>query len=239
MIKIQRSPEPPESLAKEKKKKKGSYRKQDVHDKLKENFYNKCYICESNPVMSREVEHLRPHHKAEFGGEYWDRKFDWKNLFLSCRHCNLLKGEQENILDCCEDDPEKVLRQKLMGANVVVESRNSGDASVVATAKLIQESFMAQTPPARKLDAEDRRKLLQEEILHITKTLNQYRRARKSKRKAELLETLRQMVQLDQAYAGFIRTEVRELQWSCPELKKLLEIDEQNVQSCAETEVRV
>ena len=239
MIKINRSSTPPESLEKEKKKKTGSYRKQDVHDKLQQDFHNKCYICESKPMMSREVEHLRPHHKAEFGSEYWGRKFDWENLFLSCRHCNLVKSERENILDCCKEDPEEFLLQKLEGDSVVVRPKDEENVSAVATAKLIQDAFMAEKPAARRLDANDRRKLLQEEVLHITKTLDQYRHARKrSKRKAELFETLRQMVQLDQAYAGFLRTEVREMQGRCNELAELLSIEEQqNKNDSAETEV--
>lgn len=244
MIRIYRSPDPPKSLEKEIKKKNGSYRKQDVHDKLKENFHNKCYICETKPMLSRDIDHLKPHLNAKFGSENWEIKFAWDNLFLSCHHCNMLKSDKENILNCCERDPEQALYQKVDGGDVSVSPIDPNDQSAAATAQLIQEAFMATKPPARKLDAADRRGLLHEELMHLLETLDQYKKCRrKSKKKAELFETLRQMVQLDQAYAGFLRTEIREiqkLQKKCPELKELLVTgQEQSDEHTSETEVPV
>ena len=244
MIRIYRSPDPPGSLEKEIKKKNGSYRKKDVHDKLKKDFHNKCYICEAKPMMSRDIDHLKPHHNAKFGDENWEIKFAWDNLFLSCHHCNLLKSDKEDILNCCERDPEQALCQKVDRHVVSVTPMDPNDQSAAVTAQLIQEAFMAQKPPARKLDAADRRELLHEELMHLLETLDQYKKCRrKSKKKTELFETLRQMVQLDQAYAGFLRTELREIQeiWKkCPDLKELLVTgQEQNDEHTSETEVPV
>ncbi len=44
---------------------------------LRDDFHNKCYICEMKNLQDPEVEHLLPHKN----GKYWDRKFDWNNLF--------------------------------------------------------------------------------------------------------------------------------------------------------------
>ena len=102
MVKIERTPIPPASLAVEKQKACGSYTKPDVTERLSQDFHNKCYLCEISPPHGIEVEHLRPH-----GGNI-DRKFDWTNLFLACSHCNSLKNQakyHDMILDCCTVEP--------------------------------------------------------------------------------------------------------------------------------------
>ena len=46
MVKVERSFPAPESLAKEAKKAAGKYDSQDVIERLKKDFHNKCYICD-------------------------------------------------------------------------------------------------------------------------------------------------------------------------------------------------
>ena len=89
MVKIDRNPIPPVSLAIEKQKAYGSYNKRDVIQQLKEDSHDKCYICELGGLSDSEVEHLRPHHNRTI----LDRVFDWNNLFYACQHCNNLKKE--------------------------------------------------------------------------------------------------------------------------------------------------
>ncbi len=88
MVKIDRTPTPPPSLAVEKTKANGSYKKDDVAEQLASDFRGKCYLCEMDELQSIEVEHLRPHHN----GRDRDRMFDWNNLFYSCSHCNSVKN---------------------------------------------------------------------------------------------------------------------------------------------------
>ena len=57
MIKIDRNPIPPPSLAIEAQKTKGSYNKPDVIQQLKEDSNDKCYICELGGLSDPEVEH--------------------------------------------------------------------------------------------------------------------------------------------------------------------------------------
>ena len=54
MIKITRSYPAPESLKIEAQKSEGSYSKPDVAARLKEDFHDKCYICEM--TFSSETE---------------------------------------------------------------------------------------------------------------------------------------------------------------------------------------
>ena len=78
MVKIDRNPIPPVSLAIEKQKAYGSYNKRDVIQQLKEDSHDKCYICELGGLSDPEVEHLRPHHKRTI---IRLEVFDWNNLF--------------------------------------------------------------------------------------------------------------------------------------------------------------
>ena len=83
MIQIQRSYPTPTSLAVEEKKASGSYNLPDVTERLRNDFYDKCYICEIKSVTDSEIEHRLPHKNNNILG----RKFDMDNLYLSCRHC--------------------------------------------------------------------------------------------------------------------------------------------------------
>ena len=58
MVKVERSFPAPESLAEEAKKVGGRYDKQDVIDRLKKDFHNKCYICGLKELQDPNVEHL-------------------------------------------------------------------------------------------------------------------------------------------------------------------------------------
>ena len=103
MIKIERNPTPPPSLAVEEQKVEGVYNKPDVIRRLKEDSHDKCYICELGGLSDPEVEHLKPHH----GRTIPERIFDWNNLFYVCPHCNNIKKESkydDKIIDCCEED---------------------------------------------------------------------------------------------------------------------------------------
>lgn len=126
MVKIERSYPAPESLAVEALKKNGSYREKDVIDRLKEDFHDKCYICELKGLQDPEVEHLLPHKN----GRYQERKFDWNNLFWCCGHCNKVKNNEKydaGIIDCCRQDPEKMLSFSLQEDDIFVEAVNGDD----------------------------------------------------------------------------------------------------------------
>ena len=61
MVKIKRSFPAPSSLEIEAKKSSGKYDKPDVIKQLREDFYDKCYICELKDLQDPEVEYLLPH----------------------------------------------------------------------------------------------------------------------------------------------------------------------------------
>lgn len=99
MIHLPKSQPAPLSLESEKKKITGSYKEIDVLERLKEDFKNKCYICETKEPQIINVEHFKPH-KGNI-----DLKFDWNNLFFSCGHCNNTKLDKfDDILNCTESN---------------------------------------------------------------------------------------------------------------------------------------
>ena len=72
-------------------KKDGDYKCRCVLRILRDDFKNKCYICERKDIADINVEHFKPHRNKNR-----DLKFDWNNLFYACGHCNNIKLAQYN-----------------------------------------------------------------------------------------------------------------------------------------------
>lgn len=110
MVKVERNPVAPASLAQEKANGTTNYRGFDVVQRLREDFHEKCYLCEIDKVQDPQIEHLKAHHN----GQDRDRMFDWNNLFFSCSHCNSIKNRriyEESVLDCCREEPERYIME--------------------------------------------------------------------------------------------------------------------------------
>ena len=97
MVYLPKSPIAHPCLATEKAKANGNYNCGQVLETLKNDFKNKCYICETKEPHSINIEHFKAHRGDN------DLKFDWQNLFYCCGHCNntkLAKAAFEDILNC-------------------------------------------------------------------------------------------------------------------------------------------
>lgn len=201
MVRIERTPVLPASLAVEKKKANGSYREPDVIRQLCHDFNGKCYLCEMGELQSIEVEHLHPH-----GGDI-DRKFAWDNLFYSCAHCNSVKNQSkyyDMILDCCETDPEAVLDQQFIGGHVKVKPLAETQEAQM-TAVLLMECFELTNTGIREYECQTRVKALSVTMTTLYKALEKYRTAPTERN----LRTLRGMLSRTYKFAGFTRTYVR------------------------------
>ncbi|MFN0050250.1 MAG: hypothetical protein ACKVOU_14090 [Cytophagales bacterium] len=100
MIYLPKSQSEPPCLSVEKLKASGTYNCEGVLEALKNDFKNKCYICEDKEPHSINTEHFKPH-KGNI-----DLKFDWNNLFFCCSHCNnnkLAKPIFDEILNCTSE----------------------------------------------------------------------------------------------------------------------------------------
>lgn len=222
MVKVERSFPAPESLAEEAKKTTGRYDKQDVIERLKRDFHNKCYICEMKGLQDPNVEHLLPHKN----GKYPDRKFDWENLFWSCGHCNGIKNNRkydEGIIDCCRQDPEKYLRFGVQKNDVTVEGRDPGDEMQKRTALLIEETFSLKNTGMRTYSSDKRLKLLQKEMNVLYRQLERIHNAPDSK---VCMRTIRSLLRRESAFAAFKRCYVREHAAEYPELQPYVKTDD-------------
>ncbi len=212
MIKVERTKTAPPSLAIEKLKRNGSCSEQDVIDQLWNDFHEKCYLCEQNELQSIEVEHLHPHH----GGKDLDRKFDWNNLFLSCAHCNSVKNRkdyEENVIDCCQVDPEKVIRHALENGKVCIYPLDDTDEAKT-TAKLVEACFELRNRAIRERESQIKVRALQATMNLLYKELNKYQVNHSSKS----LHVLRGMLCREYKFAGFTRAYVRENLENYPDL---------------------
>ncbi len=221
MVKIKRSFPPPESLATEARKSAGRYDKEDVIQRLRRDFHNKCYICEIKELQDPNVEHLMPHKN----GKYPERKFDWENLFWSCGHCNGVKNNSrydKGIIDCCKQDPEKYLKFWLKDNDVVIDILDSENGTQKRTASLIVEVFSIANTGMRTYTSDKRMKLLQKEMNILLKQLEKMRRFPDSKAVKRIVYSL---LRRESAFAAFKRCYVRDHRKEYPELQKYVSLD--------------
>lgn len=200
MIKIERSSKVPESL-----KQKREYNSYDVVMQLKHDFHDKCYICGIKPVQDPEIEHLLPHKN----GKYPERKYDWQNLFWSCGHCNSIKNQQkydENVLDCCQRDPELLIDFMLKDDTVSVNAKDDSDKETIVTAQLVNEVFNKTNTEMRVHKCQVRVDELFKEMNALLDTLEKYKTNEHS---IIVQRTLRGLLDRKSPFAEFKRNYVR------------------------------
>ena len=165
-----------------------------------------------------QVEHLLPHKN----GQYPERKFDWDNLFPSCPHCNQVKNQKkfdEGIIDCCRQDPEKVMLFDLDQDHVKVQ-RLMEDDKVDRTADLVEEVFGTRKQGGLTYGSETRVKKLQKEMNVFYSTLNKYKNAPGNNL---YLRTMRGLLSRESEFAGFKRSYIREHQIEYQELYTMMQ----------------
>ncbi len=216
MVKVERSFPAPDSLIAEAGKINGSYNMPDVVKRLKEDFHDKCYICEIKGLQDPQVEHLLPHKN----GLFKERKFDWNNLFWCCGHCNQVKNQEiydVGIIDCCKEDPEKLLLFSLCGDDIVVEPVNCDDAKSRLTAQLIYETFNKKNTGIREAACENRLQSLTGSMNILYRELEKYKNNPSSKRNCRVMRVI---LGKDSAFAAFKRGYVRARIADYPGLKE-------------------
>lgn len=217
MVKIERNPVPPESLAIESTKQWGSYNSPDVVRQLKVDSNDKCYICELSELSDPEVEHLKPHYNRRLK----ERVFDWNNLFYVCPHCNKVKKAEkydEKILNCCECDPETVLDQIFVDGHVLVNNKTD-DENVKMTADLIYNCFEKKDTGIREAACQHRVEALSTSMSVLYRTLKKYKDNPDSKR---YQRSLSEMLNRESKFAAFKRHYVREHLSDYPDLEKMV-----------------
>ena len=215
MVKVKRSYPAPKSLEVESQKSNGNYNEPDVVERLREDFNDKCYICEVKGLQDPEVEHLLPHKNDAFH----DRKFDWNNLFWCCGHCNSVKNAGKydaGIIDCCKEDPEMMLLFSACEDDIRVEALDKDDKHAVLTAELIYETFNKKNTGIRIAACDNRIKLLNEEMNVLFRELENYNKERNSSYHKRRVACL---LRRESPFAAFKRAYVRDRLSEYPEFE--------------------
>ncbi|EXH48833.1 HNH endonuclease [Acinetobacter baumannii] len=204
MFEIIRSLPAPTDLAKNK------YNTAPIVEALAEICYSKCYLCENDEVQEVEVEHFLPHSKHPH------LKFEWDNLFYSCKRCNRIKGDNyEYILNPCDSShnvfrnirliPPSRLNDEITIENLCPES-DSLHPNVEKTRDLLEKCFNDVSTPARRISRTDLINRLLDELAEIL----QIRGRLKSKRltpneENEEIEKLKKMTSPQYPFSAFWR----------------------------------
>lgn len=211
MINVVKSYPAPSSLEIEKNKainannhERGNYNLADVIEQLEKDFKKKCYICETK-ATSFEVEHLVSHRKNI------DLKFNWDNLFLSCRHCNNIKSTSfDEILNCAKEDVEAHIKYKmdLFPMAEVEITTTSKDVRVLKTVELLDKCFNGEHTPTKNLDAKNIRDNILNQLNIFRTEINEYFEAIENDEEDEIpniKKSIKRHLNNNSEYASFKR----------------------------------
>jgi uncharacterized protein (TIGR02646 family) len=172
MVYFEKSQPAPDCLEIEKAKANGDYKCANVLERIKDDFKNKCYICEYKEPVAINVEHFRPHEGDA------NLKFDWNNLFWSCSHCNNTKlGKYQNILNCTDNTDDVVNKLKYIFNPFpyeqvqIIELDNSPET--IMTRDLLTAVYNG-TTKLKTIESANLRNKLLEEIMDFQKQLCEY-----------------------------------------------------------------
>ncbi|MBS2100216.1 HNH endonuclease [Carboxylicivirga linearis] len=163
MVYLEKSQPAPDCLEIEKEKANGSYNCNGVLERLKNDFKNKCYVCESKEPHTINTEHFLPHKGDK------DLKFSWDNLFYCCGHCNntkLAKEKYDDILNCTveQDAVDSKIKYQInpFPKEKVVVVPNENTERVLNTVDLLLSVYNGTTELKTIESANIRNKLLKE-----------------------------------------------------------------------------
>jgi len=210
MIYFKKSQPAPDCLAIEFLKADGNYNCDCVLERLQKDFKNKCYLCESKIYSSVNIEHFKPHHN----GKYKILKFDWNNLFLACGHCNNIKSVKfDNILNCTDlnDTIEEKINYYFQGAptELVKITVNSNDDKTLQTQELLLAIYNG-TTQQKKLESENIRDTLAEEIANFLKYLRRHRKEYDTKEKKRYCRKIEKHLKNTSAFTAFKRQIIKD-----------------------------
>lgn len=175
MVYFEKTQPAPNCLATEKAKARGTYNCGLVLNTLKNDFKNKCYICENKDIPSINIEHFIPHE-----GDI-NKKFDWDNLFYACAHCNNIKlAKYKNIINCCDSTARINERLNYIfdpfphESVIVIPLDNETDT--IETAKLLSEVYEG-TTQMKVLESSNIRNKILDEVIDFQTLIRDYIKA--------------------------------------------------------------
>lgn len=199
MYNVDRSFPEPQSLKIEKLKISGKYNSEDVLERLVEDFFNKCYLCEEKEISGINVEHLKPH-KGDI-----DKKFQWENLFLVCPHCNNTKlGNEDEILDCTNPSHKIYdwIEYKFTSfPKTKVELKIINNIDIVNNTVTLLDKIYNGSTVNKKFEADNIKKKIMREIQSFENLIFEY----VYNSKKELVEEIKEKLSRKSAFSAFKR----------------------------------
>jgi len=209
----------PECLSQEKdkelsgKKQDGNYRCEGVVKRIKHDFCEKCYICELSKPTSINVEHFKPHRDKNI-----DLKFDFKNLFYACQHCNNCKSDDfENILDCTNpnEDVENWIEYKIELVEsskvelTIIKVENNlywNEDKIMQTIKLLDKIYNGEHTEIKIDEGENLRNLLIDDMFVFYEKIKKYlKNAKYPNYQKDDFEYIRLNLRNDSSFTAFKR----------------------------------
>lgn len=208
MLYFEKSQPAPDCLAIEKQKAYGDYKCGCVLERLKTDFKNKCYICESKAPSTINVEHFKSHQGDK------NLKFDWNNLFWSCGHCNNTKlAKFDDILNCTNinDSIENKLNYnfKPFPREKVNIAINSNDNKTLQTQALLLAVFNG-TTTLKEIESDNIRDSLLKEIKDFQEWLIEYFETNDNEEKARCLKKIKKHLNKASAFTSFKRQIIKD-----------------------------
>jgi hypothetical protein len=180
-----------------------SYQTQEVVKELQKMFHGKCYLCEKGNVDTVEVEHLIPHKDDS------TLKYDWNNLFYSCRRCNSIKSTRPNIVDITKYDVDRLIELQPPDSDtgdVKVVGHNDNSFDLSSTLQLLNDCYNDARTSYREISKTE----LLRDIMYYQTIFLQLRfdllhpsRPLTKSQKDELLESISAMCKDNYPYSAF------------------------------------
>ncbi len=214
MFNVNRSAPAPESLALKK-----SWAGADVIEMLRNDFYDKCYICETKDPLSLNVEHFNAHKNNK------TKMYDWNNLFYACARCNNIKRHLFNNLINCTDPNTDALRLIKHSppltpySGEVLISPTNDDPKTIETAALLRKIYTDENTGNKTVTASYLRKRIFRRYALLVEIMNKYDSEDSlPTERQDALDRIKHLMGRNQEYSAFLRWAVLD----SPELFKLV-----------------
>ena len=150
----------------------GTWNRPLVVEQLGIDFHGKCYLCGCKTSDAPRIEHFRPRNP------FTSLTYSWRNLFLSCDHCNSLKSDDyHNLIDCSEVFPDTLISfhvQPLarVGKKVAIKAIDT-NTNLTDTIELLDKIYVG-TSALKKLSAKLKVDRLIDELNDFSALVNHY-----------------------------------------------------------------
>ena len=178
-----------------------------VYSLLKDDCYNKCYICEEKDKPDKQVDHLI----APNGDISLEN--DWNNLLLSCPHCNRTKSDKFNgIINCCKCDPEEYIAISIepYSKKHVAIKKLKDTREVMETIALLELVYNGEKTATLNAECIDLRRNVFKEVFNFQQAVMDYEKEKDPNTKKGFVNAIRRMVARSSPFAAFKRGMIRE-----------------------------